>query len=164
MSFTLLKIDGTRFPQLISNRKAHQFRSRGVVKKITRKTLQITCAEFEKECVAALPDFYAGDGWSDKQGMSNNAVKAYAEGKVPISRVTRKLLDAHGIHLTVRAAKERLRWIGACEYHHTRTYAQRTEFYDLSELKAALALEKIKTGEPETGAPDTDGNAEGTSH
>ena len=85
-----------------------------------------------------------------------SSVKAYAEGKVPISRVTRKLLDKHDINLTVREAKERLRWIGACEYHHTSKYAQRTDFYDLSELKAELESEKIKIGETETETPDTD--------
>ena len=136
MGFRLLKINGTPFPQQISKRKARKFRSRGVVKKITRKTLQITCAKFEKECVEALPNFHVGNGWNYERGMSNNAVKAYAEGKVPISRVTRKRLDEYDINLTVREAKERFRRIGACEYHHTSKYARRTDFYDLSELKA----------------------------
>lgn len=74
--------------------------------------------------------------------MSNNAVDAYLEGKVPISWVTRQTLDKHGISISVREAKEiLLSVIDSCEYHHTSKYAHRTDFYDLNELKRYLENE-----------------------
>ena len=89
-----------------------------------------------------VPKVHEGRGWNHKKGMSNNAVTAYAEDKVPLSRVTRSLLNQHGIELTVKEAKARLEMIGVCEYHHTSKYANRTDFYDLLELKREIESER----------------------
>ena len=79
---------------------------------------------------------YGMGGYNWKKGMSNRAVRAYLKGKVPISKITRKLLDEYGINITVKKAKDILIYeIGTCEYHHTSKYFNRTDFYNMHSLK-----------------------------
>lgn len=89
-----------------------------------------------------IPKQGRGRGWDASRGMSNNAVDAYQEGKVPLSRVTRTLLDAFRIDLTVKAAREALKKIGPCEWHHSSKFSNKTNFYDLNALVENLKGEK----------------------
>lgn len=71
-------------------------------------------------------------GWS----LSNNAGRAYENGLIPKSKITRKLLDTYDVNISVAKAK-------AClglplEWHHTSKYANETDFYDLLELLANI--------------------------
>lgn len=66
--------------------------------------------------------------------MSNNAIQAYNEGKMPLSKITRKELDKYNITMSV----ELFKWIcqckniiKPCEWHHTSKYYNETDFYDL---------------------------------
>jgi len=75
--------------------------------------------------------------------MSNNAVKAYSEGKVPLSKITRKKLNQHGITISVDMFKYLCK-IGVfepCEWHHTSMDYNMTNFYDLEQ--AAKKLPKL---------------------
>ncbi len=109
----------------------------------------------EKELKHQFPEgfeqetpIHIGRGWNHKKGMSKNAVTAYSEGKVPISRVTRKTLDKHRINIFVREAKDiLLSVIGSCEYHHTSKYRHRTDFYDLNKLRKYLKKNENETDE-----------------
>ena len=68
-----------------------------------------------------------GYNWS--RGMSNNAVTAYANGKVPKSKLSawqRRAVEAGAV--------------GPCEWHHSSKYFNKVDFYDLTDfmsLKAA---------------------------
>lgn len=68
-----------------------------------------------KQRYGYVPKMHPGRGWDHSRGMSRNAVDAYREGKVPLSRITRELLDEFGIDLTVKTAREALLVIGPCE-------------------------------------------------
>ena len=89
-----------------------------------------------------VPKLHQGWGWNQRKGMSQNAVAAYTEGKVPLSKINRALLDEYEIDLTIAEAKSRLEIIGPCEYHHTSNFRNRTDFYDLNALKAEIELEE----------------------
>lgn len=95
-----------------------------------------------KQRYGYVPKTHPGRGWDHAHGMSRNAVAAYQEGKVPISRVTRALLDDFGINLTVKAAREALLAAGPCEWHHSSKHANKTDFYDLNALVENLKGEK----------------------
>ena len=56
-----------------------------------------------------------------------------------------KLLNEYGISITIKEAKEKLRVFGSCEYHHTSKFANKTEFYDLNELKQHIEHTTDKT-------------------
>ena len=140
------------------------------VKQVDKNTLQIICPKYQEERIRNIeaieknikerethewesfceelgyePQMHVGNGWNHISGMSNNAVTAYCNGKVPISRVTRKLLNEYGISITIKEAKEKLFEIGSCEYHHTSKFANKTEFYDLNELKQHIEHTTDKT-------------------
>ena len=81
-------------------------------------------------------------GYNYRQGMSNNAVSAYDEGKTALSNVTRDLLDEHDIAIPVWFAKTLLQTeIGACEWHHCggKGFYNEVDFYDIEELKFFLS-------------------------
>ena len=86
---------------------------------------------------------YGRGGYNWKKGMSNRAVKAYLKDKVPISKITRKLLNEYGINITVKKAKYILIYkIGPCEYHHTSKFFNRTDFYNMHSLKEYVKKNK----------------------
>jgi len=72
------------------------------------------------------------DGFS----MSNNAVGAYDQGKVPLSKMNKPWLQANEIDLSATHA----RWlaknhVGADEWHHSSKMFNRTEFYSADAIK-----------------------------
>ena len=78
--------------------------------------------------------FEGGYDWCN--GMSNRAVRAYSNGKLPCSKITLRALRDAGWRGTKKAALERIRsgeW-KPCEWHHTSKYFNITYFYDLSDL------------------------------
>ena len=80
------------------------------------------------------------DGYS----MSNRARQAYADGKMPLSKIKKKDLEDHGIDATVADFKRAVRagLIVPSEWHHTSKHYNETDFYDL----VAIA-EEIKGGD-----------------
>jgi hypothetical protein len=81
--------------------------------------------------------------------MSNNAVQAYAEGKLPLSKITRKVLSEHKIHIPVEMFKWvcRIGIIQPCEWHHTSMDYNQTNFYDIENAAKKLSnrnLDKLK--------------------
>ena len=66
--------------------------------------------------------------------MSNNAVKAYSEGKVPLSKINTEILNQFNIPLSVKDVKAILKEEGPCEWHHTSCHYNCTNFYNLSGL------------------------------
>lgn len=73
--------------------------------------------------------------------MSNNAIKAYDEGKLPLSKITRKTLDKFNISISVEMFKwicQHKRIICPCEWHHTSKHYNETNFYDLVEAAKIL--------------------------
>lgn len=77
-------------------------------------------------------------GYNYALGMSNRAVQAYENGKMPLSKVTKTALIRNGIrqNITVGFAKWLLTtYIKRCEYHHTGgTWYNTTDFYCLDSL------------------------------
>jgi len=74
--------------------------------------------------------------------MSNNEISAYADGKIPLSNITRPVLDEYGVQMSVPM----FRWLCAtvkgfqpCEWHHTGLYFNETYFYDLPAISRAIA-------------------------
>ena len=164
MEMILLDMSGNELNcKPIKIHKAERLLKKAYVKPVDKNTLQIICPKYQDERIRNIeaiekhirerekekrewesfceelgyePQMHVGNGWNHISGMSNNAVTAYSDGKVPISRVTRKLLDEYEISITIKEAKEKLLFeIGSCEYHHTSKIANKTEFYDLNELK-----------------------------
>lgn len=80
----------------------------------------------------------AGYDWM--QGKSNNAVAAEMNGMVPKSKITRELLELHGIELSVKDVKALIAMgeFRSSEWHHTSSRFNRTEFYDLTDLAERL--------------------------
>ena len=75
-------------------------------------------------------------GTYEQRGISIRGLEAHADGRVPISGVDRKWLDAAGIapeSMTVSFARwllTNVNYSGGNEWHHTGKYAARTNFYD----------------------------------
>ena len=150
MKYKLLSLGGEEIHvNPISQQKAQKMLRKGNAKLVEDGVLQVITKAYEQNMQAIArhvkeqadahknvpaPRLAQGNGWSFKDGMSNNAVTAYRDGKVPLSRVSRKLLDEYSISLTVKEAKELLLSSGPCEYHHTSKFANRTDFYDLCDL------------------------------
>jgi hypothetical protein len=61
--------------------------------------------------------------------MSNNAVRARNDGKLPMTEAKRELAKAFGI--TQKRAREILEEVGHCEWHHTSKKYNITYFYDV---------------------------------
>ena len=79
-------------------------------------------------------------GWSNEDGMSNNAVTAYEEGRFPLSKLKAKHLKKANIPLTLGMAKHLAsegKW-EACEWHHSSLYYNETSFYCLDDLDNLL--------------------------
>ena len=75
-------------------------------------------------------------GYDWFNGMSNRAVRAYSEGKLPVSKITLAALRAAGWHGTKKAAlayRNSGEW-KSCEWHHTSKHYNRTYFFDLSDV------------------------------
>jgi len=77
-----------------------------------------------------------GGGYDMFNGMSNRAVRAYSEGKLPVSKITLAALRAAGWTGTKKSA---LAYVNSgewksCEWHHTSKHYNRTYFYDLSDI------------------------------
>ena len=106
----------------------------------------------------------AGYNW--KKGMSNNAVEAYKEGKMPISKWTKKaLLDSLEklyaeesfpcpLDVLKKKKKEELtQLLKCCEWHHSSKFFNCTNFYEISISKlrkldstaSQIAIEHPKT-------------------
>ena len=74
--------------------------------------------------------------------MSNNAINAYADGKIPLSNITRSVLDEYGVQMSVPM----FRWLCGTvkgfqprEWHHTGLYFNETYFYDLPDISSKIA-------------------------
>ena len=80
-------------------------------------------------------------GYDHFQGMSNNALLAYEEGRKPISRVTTVDLKNHRIDISLNFAKylaDQNIWKTE-EWHHSCGESfQKIKFYDLNVLKDLL--------------------------
>lgn len=65
-------------------------------------------------------------GWS----RSVRAAQAERDGKLPLSRA----VDAVAEHanVTKKKAREILKELGSCEWHHTSKFFNRTEYYDVN--------------------------------
>lgn len=81
-------------------------------------------------------------GYSHQAGMSNNAVAAYSVGIKPITRITRRDLDAHELDIPLAFA----RWLAKhghwppSEWHHSGgTWYNRVNFYDPADLAELVA-------------------------
>ncbi len=77
-------------------------------------------------------------GYNHQAGMSTNAVEAYAAGIKPITRITRRDLDAAGLDTCPVALARWLarqgRWT-TTEWHHSGgTWYNRVDFFDPTEL------------------------------
>jgi hypothetical protein len=72
--------------------------------------------------------------------MSNNAIEAYREGKLPLSKITRSVLTEHGIDIPVDMFKWLCKtgFIKPCERHHTSMEYHMTDFYDLKQASNIL--------------------------
>ena len=74
--------------------------------------------------------------------MSNNAISAYADGKIPLSNITRSVLDEYGIQMSVPMFRWLCRTVKGfqpCEWHHTGLYFNETFFYDLPAISRTIA-------------------------
>lgn len=89
----------------------------------------------------------AGYNWS--RGMSNNAVWAYRNGRMPISKAVPVLARKAGI--TQKRAREVLEEVGPCEWHHTSKYFNETPFYDIESCLDYLQELHEEEGEEEEG-------------
>ena len=75
-------------------------------------------------------------GYDWYNGMSNRAVRAYSEGKLPVSKITLAALRCAGWKGTKKEALSYIKtgeW-KSCEWHHTSKHFNRTYFYDLSDI------------------------------
>lgn len=66
--------------------------------------------------------------------MSNNAIFAYENGKIPFSKLPAKIKK-----IGVENLK---RFCPPCEYHHTGKFYNSTDFYDLAEVLAVFGIEE----------------------
>lgn len=64
------------------------------------------------------------DGYS----KSNNALDAEADGKYPLTHAVRIVAETAGC--SQRVAREALKTVGPCEWHHTSMHYNRTNYYD----------------------------------
>ena len=67
---------------------------------------------------------------------SVRAVEAESDGKLPLTRAIAALAEEAGI--TRRAARAALLAAGPCEWHHTSSHANRTDYFDVAEIAAGL--------------------------
>ena len=66
--------------------------------------------------------------------MSNNAVKAYAEGKKPYSRITKEDILKYGINESITFFKWYVKeCCSPCEWHHSSPKFNQISFYDIEE-------------------------------
>lgn len=79
-------------------------------------------------------------GWS----KSWRAVEAEADGKLPLTRAIEAVAKRAGC--TKKAAREALKAVGPCEWHHTSKHFNRTDFYDCRAAARYLALANERAG------------------
>ena len=75
-------------------------------------------------------------GYDWHSGMSNRAVRAYRDEKLPASKITLAALRAAGWNGTKKAALAHIdsgEW-KYCEWHHTSKYFNVTYFFDLADV------------------------------
>jgi len=72
--------------------------------------------------------------------MSNNAVMAYDEGKLPASKLAKKL------GVTTAAVRSVLR---PCEWHHTSSQYNSTDFFDIDEIEDSELAEMKRLSKDE---------------
>lgn len=87
--------------------------------------LQKSASVFSITTIEKLAAGY--DGYS----KSNNAIQAEEEGKFPLSQASKIVASNFGI--TQKQAKWLLEKIGPCEWHHTSSHYNRTDYYDTNE-------------------------------
>ena len=64
--------------------------------------------------------------------MSNNARQAYAEGKKPVSRITKEDIEEHGIRESIAFFRWYVKkYCRSCEWHHSSPKYNMTSFYDI---------------------------------
>ncbi len=80
----------------------------------------------------------AGYDWSS--GKSNNAVEAEENGKLPLSRAVKSVSRRAGI--TQAAARQFIKWLGCCEYHHTSKFYNSTDYYDADAAVRLIEMAK----------------------
>lgn len=91
-----------------------------------------------------VQEYYSisGNGYSG-HSMSNNAIKAYEEGKKPISKFVKEdvnkfnqLLQQRGINekITLKELKALLEKYSGSEWHHTSSRYNKTNFYDINDV------------------------------
>lgn len=75
-------------------------------------------------------------GYNKEKEMSNNAVKAYNEGKMPLSKITLAELRKFSIPLTLEEFKKAVGTglIKSSEWHHVGKFFNKINFYDLKEI------------------------------
>lgn len=78
-------------------------------------------------------------GYSIIDGMSNNALKAYREGKKPISKFTAADFKPLGLTKADAMALVDYAW-QPCEWHHSggKGFFNKTNFYDIKDLAKVL--------------------------
>lgn len=75
-------------------------------------------------------------GYDHDEHMSNNAVDAYDDGFIPLSKLTKTDLRSRGIDLPI----DFVRWLGKEQHlryvakHHTSGHYNLTKFYDLDDV------------------------------
>ncbi|MCL2034476.1 MAG: hypothetical protein FWG94_07065 [Oscillospiraceae bacterium] len=92
--------------------------------------------------------------------MSNNAVEAYAEGRKPVSSITKEDIQKHGINEGITF----FRWYvkNCCrsdEWHHSSPKYNQTTFYNIEECCNQFKkadIEKLKTKYKSQSKPKTD--------
>jgi hypothetical protein len=78
--------------------------------------------------------------------MSNNAVEAYAEGKKPVSRITKEDVAEFGIDAGITFFRWYVkRYCRPCEWHHSSPKFNQTNFYDVEECCNQLKGRNIET-------------------
>lgn len=80
-------------------------------------------------------------GYNHRKGMSNNAVSAYSEGKMPKSKITKQKLIEAGIYEPLCRVKKAIdeRLLTTKEWHHSGgDWFNKVDFYDLNDLKIQI--------------------------
>jgi len=81
-------------------------------------------------------------GWSRSQG----AATAEREGKLPLTRAVKAVAEMAGC--TQKKAREVLKEIGPCEWHHTSKHFNETDYYSVAGACLKLDAESTIAGLP----------------
>lgn len=84
-------------------------------------------------------------GYNYQAGMSNNAVNAYYEGKVPKSELTAAMMPRKCSLAFAKFLIEEKEW-EPCEWHHSSKFYNRTDFFspvDLNDLLENMEPEEL---------------------